>query len=1159
MEKEIGKMETLNLSRLLNLINAVPGYTNLAAELGQLKGAKADVIDAARPYLIAALYQTLRRPVVIITAHAEESRKLYEQISLWLGSTDVKLMPEADALPYERIVSDLPTALERLRAFSALAHTQKEIPPVIVPATALIQKTAPFAEFTTAFHTIKEEAVSDPLVLMKRWQSLGYTLESTVEIPGTMSRRGGIIDIFPPTSDMPARLEFFGNTIESIRLYDPANQRSVRRIPSITIGPATELLAPFAENGPRPEDILKTLDFTNCSEETRQSFSHELSELYRGQKTVSKEFYAPLFNQDSLLSYLPENTLLIIDEPLSVQRTIEDFDTKASELYKDGQKQGELPANFPRPYFKWDEIAPSLEKMPRLILSTFGATDKESKFKIDFKPLTSYGGQLPNFIAKIKQMLADQERVILVTHQANRLSEVLGENDIIAPVLTEIRQTPLPGSLTLAQGLLNSGWSLTDTHLFTDAEIFGFTKQQRLQKKRLVARHKIFADIQPDDYVVHIEHGIGRFFGFTVIRNNDMDREFLILQYAGGDKLYVPTDQVDRVSRYVGGGEQPPTLSRLGTQEWMHTKEKVKEAVEEVAEDLLNLYASREVVPGFAYSKDSIWQRELEASFPYIETPDQITAQNEIKEDMEKNKPMDRLICGDVGYGKTEVAIRAAFKAVIDGKQVAVLVPTTVLAQQHFATFTERMKAFPVKIEMLSRFRTPKEQDNVVKRLQEGTIDICIGTHRLLQKDVQFKNLGLLIIDEEQRFGVVHKEYLKKMRQEVDVLTLSATPIPRTLHMSLVGVRDMSTMETPPEDRLPVRTYVAEYDERLIRDAVLRELERNGQVFFVHNRVQSIEITADKLRHLVPEARVSVGHGQMPEGELEKVTTEFMQGKADILVCSTIIESGLDMPNVNTLIINQADRFGLTQLHQLRGRVGRGATLAYAYLLFDKGKRLTAVAEKRLRTIYEATELGAGFSIAIKDLEIRGAGTLLGMRQSGQISAVGFNLYSQMLAAAVEKLKLQKSGVKQTPSTTKLPPPTIDLPLSALIPEDYIDDMVTRLELYQRMADTSEIKQIPILAQEFNDRFGVPPKEVENLLFILKIRALAKNAGIESISNLDGEIIIQLFAGMQLNKQKLSHFYRDGIKIGNSQLRMNLKQPGKGWKTMLEEILGAMK
>ena len=1154
-------METLNITRLLNLISEIPAFSSLLTELRQTNAAAKDnVIDTARPYLIAALYQTLKRPIVIVTAHAEESRKLYEQISVWLGSEDIRLMPEADALPYERIVSDLPTELERLRVLSVLAivHKENKLPLVVIPATALIQKTASFTDFTATFHTIKEEAVCAPTVLMKRWQNLGYAVESTVEIPGTMSQHGGIIDIFPPTSEMPSRLEFFGNTIESIRLYDPMNQRSVKRIPSINVGPATELLAPFAENSPKPETIMSSLDFKNCTEETQQIFTKELSDLYRGQKNVSKEFYAPLFNQDSLLSYLPENTLLIIDEPLSVQRTIEDFDNKAMELRQDQQAQGELPANFPKPYFRWDELAPALERLPRLILSELGIADNKSIHHLDFKLLASYGGQLPMFIAKIKQLLADQQRVVLVTHQANRLSELLGENDIFAPVLTEIKQTPLPGSLTLLQGLLDSGWSLRDSYLFTDAEIFGFTKQQRFQKKRLVASHKIFADIQPDDYVVHVEHGIGKFFGFTVIRNNDMDREFLVLQYAGGDKLYVPTDQVDRVSRYVGGGEQPPTLSRLGTQEWAHTKEKVKEAVEEVAEDLLNLYASREVVPGFAYSKDTIWQRELEASFPYIETPDQITAQNEIKVDMEKSKPMDRLVCGDVGYGKTEVAIRAAFKAVIDGKQVAVLVPTTVLAQQHYATFTERMKAFPIKIEVLSRFRTPKEQDKVVEGLKNGTVDICIGTHRLIQKDVQFKNLGLLIIDEEQRFGVVHKEYLKKMRQEVDVLTLSATPIPRTLHMSLVGVRDMSTMETPPEDRLPVRTYVAEYDERLIRDAVLRELERNGQVFFVHNRVQTIELMADKLRHLIPEARVSVGHGQMPEGELEKVTTEFMQGKSDILVCSTIIESGLDMPNVNTLIVNQADRFGLTQLHQLRGRVGRGVTLAYAYLLFDKGKRLTPVAEKRLRTIYEANALGAGFSIAIKDLEIRGAGTLLGMRQSGQISAVGFNLYSQMLAAAVEKLKLQKSGVMQTPSTTKLPPPTIDLPISALIPEDYVDDMITRLELYQRMADISELKQIPNLAQELNDRFGVPPKEIDNLLYILKIKAMAKDRGIESISNLNGEIIIQLFPGMQLNKQKLAHLYRDGIKIGTSQLRMSLRQPGKGLKTMLEEIIEKM-
>jgi transcription-repair coupling factor (superfamily II helicase) len=1155
-------MGVLNLTRLLNLITEMPAYGNLVAELHLLKGAvNADIIEAARPYLIAALYQTLKRPMIIITAHAEASRKLYEQITIWSHSDKVKFLPESDSLPYERLVSDSSTELDRLRVLSTLANgnREKDPPLVIVPATALIQKTTSYQDFIGMFHNIKEGATYDPMALMKRWQSLGYLVESTVEIPGTMSKRGGIIDIFPPTSELPARLEFFGNTIESIRLYDPTNQRSVKKTDSITIGPATELLSPFSENGIKLEDLLKNIDFSNCSEETRQHFVKELSELYRGQKTVSQEFYAPLFNQDSFLSYLPDNTLLIIDEPISIQRTVEDYDNKANELRKSQQEQGELPVNFPRSYFNWDELTPTLDKIPRLMLSTLGVADNKSIHQLGFVSPPDYGGQLPSFMAKVKQMLAEKQLVVLVTHQANRLSELLEEDDIVAPVLAEIKQMPLPGSLTLLQGLLSSGWSLHDTHLFTDSEIFGFTKQQRLQKKRLVARHKLFADIQPGDYVVHIEHGIGKFIGFTLMKANNVDREFIVLQYAAGDKLYVPTDQVDRVGRYVGGGDQPPTLSRLGTQEWTNTKQKVKEAVEEVAEDLLNLYASREVVPGFAYSRDTIWQRELEASFPYIETPDQITAQKEIKEDMEKSKPMDRLICGDVGYGKTEVAIRAAFKAVMDGKQVAVLVPTTVLAQQHYNTFTERMKAFPMKIEVLSRFRTPKEQDKVIERLKDGTVDICIGTHRLIQKDVQFKNLGLLIIDEEQRFGVAHKEYLKKMRQEVDVLTLSATPIPRTLHMSLVGVRDMSTMETPPEDRLPVKTYVAEYDERLIREAVLRELERNGQVFFVHNRVQSIEIVAEKLRNLIPEARVSVAHGQMPEGELEKVTSEFMQVKSDVLVCSTIIESGLDMPNVNTLIINQADRFGLTQLYQLRGRVGRGATLAYAYFLFDKGKRLTAVAEKRLRIIYEATELGAGFSIAMKDLEIRGAGTLLGMRQSGQISAVGFNLYSQMLATAVEKLKSQKNGVPQEKSSSKLPLPTIDLPLSALIPDDYVDDLVTRLELYQRMADINDLKQIPILTQELNDRFGVPPKEVENLLYILKIKALAKDTGIESISTLDNEIILQLFAGMQFTKMKLGSFMREGIRIGTSQLRISLKQPGKGWQRILEEILGHIK
>jgi transcription-repair coupling factor (superfamily II helicase) len=594
-------------------------------------------------------------------------------------------------------------------------------------------------------------------------------------------------------------------------------------------------------------------------------------------------------------------------------------------------------------------------------------------------------------------------------------------------------------------------------------------------------------------------------------------------------------------------------LNRLGTQEWTRTKQRAKEAAEDVAQELLALYATREVIPGFAFSGDSVWQQELEASFPYVETPDQIKVQGEVKEDMEKAEPMDRLVCGDVGYGKTEVAIRAAFKAVMDGKQVAVLVPTTVLAQQHFATFSQRLDAFPVRIEVLSRFKTPSEQQAILKRLADGSVDICIGTHRLLQKDVVFKNMGLLIIDEEQRFGVAHKEHLKKLRQEVDVLTLSATPIPRTLHMSLVGVRDMSTMETPPEQRLPIKTYVAEYNERLIREAILRELERNGQVFFVHNRVQSIAFAAGKLQSLIPEARIAIAHGRMPEIKLEAVMTDFARGKSDVLVCTTIIESGLDMPNVNTLIVNRADKAGLTQLYQLRGRVGRGANLAYAYFLYDKGKHLTPNAEKRLKTIFEATELGAGFGIAMKDLEIRGAGTLLGPRQSGHISAVGFSLYCRLLADAVEERKARIAGAKEPPP--RLPPPSLDLPLAAYIPEEYVADVDTRLSLYQSLAKLDRPERVEEIAKEFSDRFGALPVEVENLLYAVKIKVLAAKAGIESISTEEGQIVARLFDGMKFTPQQRALTFPDGIRMGTSQLSLNLKRLGKEWQKVLEGIL----
>ncbi len=1042
----------LDLTQLLQLIEEMPTYRRLIDELErETDDARVAVLDAAKPYLIAALYRGLRRPMMVVTAQPENAKKLYEQLYIWCASSQVKLFPEPEALAYERVASDNSVEMERLQVLSALANgigrdaLSPGPPLVIISAPAFMQKTVSHNDFASTCHTIRVGMEVVPFDLLSRWQAMGYRLEGMVEVPGTMSHRGGIIDVYPPTSELPARLEFLGNTVDSLRLFDPISQRSLRAVPSLAIAPATEMLAPLLGKKPAVATVLDSLDLAGCNGEVRRQFDKELTALLNKEATGNMQFYVPLFNQDSMLNYLPQDGLLVLDEPSSIRQVVESVHMKADGLRAEKVERRELPVGFPRPYFTWEEVEPSVKSRQSLLLSAWGTPEGEPCHGLSFASAPSYAGQLPVLAKKAKQMLDQKQRLIIVSHQSGRLSELLEEEGLIAPSLSEIKRVPPPGSLTLLQGLLAEGWVMNgDTYLLTDAEIFGFTKQRRLLKKHPASHHRLFVDITPGDYVVHVEHGIARFAGVTTMRADNGNKEYLVLEYAAGDKLYVPTDQIDRVTRYIGAGEQPPVLSRLGTQEWTRTKQRVKESVANIAKELLALYAVREVVPGFAFSPDTVWQQELEASFPYVETPDQIEVQKQVKEDMQKAKPMDRLVCGDVGYGKTEIAIRAAFKAAMDSRQVAVLVPTTVLAEQHFATFSQRLAAFPIRIEVLSRFRTAKEQQTILDGLVGGTVDICIGTHRLLQKDVAFKNLGLLVIDEEQRFGVVHKEHLKQKRREVDVLTLSATPIPRTLHMSLVGVRDMSVMETPPEARLPVKTYVAEYNDRLVREAILRELERNGQVFFVHNRVQSIAYVAGRLQALVPEARIAIGHGQMPEEELERVMADFFQGKSDVLVCTSIIESGLDMPNVNTLIINQADKFGLTQLYQLRGRVGRGANLAYAYFLYEKGKQLTPTAEKRLKTIFEATELGAGFGIAMKDLEIRGAGTLLGVRQSGHIGAVGFNLYCQLLAQAVEEEKARLAGRSvEEVKASRLPPPTIDLPLPAYIPEDYVADLNT--------------------------------------------------------------------------------------------------------------------
>ena len=1199
----------MNLSCLLPLIDEISGYRQLLEALRQGGEQRVVVLDAAKPYLLASLYRELGRPMLVVTPRPEGAKQLQDQLLSW--SSDALIFPEPDSLPYERLASDPATIQQRIKALATLCLVNKESgfmgatpffalhekgftkppfrtdkngsvfmgatpldvsndtqsskkPLIIASAHAIAQKTLPPADFRSTAHTIWHGMKVNIDELLAKWMAMGYEREHMVEVPGSFSRRGGIIDIYSPSSDLPARIELFGDEVESIRLFDPLTQRSVKLVSSIAVVNAKEVFSNFSSQGLTPKEVLNQLDLSGCQIEARQRLEHEVEKLLGGERIEGPEFYTPLFSSGNLVDYLSPEAVLVLDQPAEIEQAMGELDAQARELRREQIARGELPRNFPIPYLTWGEFSPRIEGMERRLSlwSWQGDWREASEPLIPFTSAPSYGGRLAAFLKDIKEML-QEKRIIIVSHQARRLSELLEEQDIIAPPLAHIEEPPPLGAIALVNGSLAQGWVMGSVILLTDAELFGFTKKQRRVRRHPIRQAGFLSELAVGDYVVHIEHGIARFAGTTMMSLGEAGRlapilsgqsaaekEYLVLEYAAGDRLYVPNDQVDRVGRYIGPSAQPPALSRLGTQEWARAKQRVRQAAGELAKELLDLYAAREVIPGFAYSPDTTWQEDLEASFPYLETPDQIQAVLEIKEDMERAKPMDRLVCGDVGYGKTEVALRAAFKAVLDGAQVAVLVPTTVLAQQHFQTFTERLGAFPVNVAVLSRFRSEREQQEVIAGLKKGTIDIVIGTHRLLQKDVLFKNLGLVVIDEEQRFGVAHKEHLKKLRKEVDVLTLTATPIPRTLHMSLSGVRDMSTMETPPEERLPIKTYISEYDERLIREAILREFDRGGQVFFVHNRVNSIHRIASRLAELVPEAVIAIGHGQMPEEQLESVMLEFSQGQIDILVSTTIIESGLDIPNVNTLIVNDADRLGLAQLYQLRGRVGRGANRAYAYFLYNKGKLLTPQAQRRLKTIFEATELGAGFRIAMRDLEIRGAGNLLGAEQSGHIGAVGFDLYCRLLAEAVEDLRA--GGLKRAPTPQ---PPTIDLPLRAHIPAEYVADLDTRLTLYQRLANLSATNQVAEMAEELDDRFGPIPTQVSNLLYAVKVKILAMEAGVQSIATENGQVVLKMVEGKKVEKALLEHAVGDGVKAGINKVRLDMKRLGPRWQEALEGVL----
>ncbi|HCP22746.1 MAG TPA: transcription-repair coupling factor [Dehalococcoidia bacterium] len=1133
--------------------------------------------QGARAAFLASLWCRQQGPILVITPRPEDARRLHDQLLTYVGEDQpIHLLPEPEVLPFERLAADANTGNQRLSALAALAAAGKssgvtpDMQPLVVCSigSALIY-TLPPELMAGVYPTTGELSLwktGDRVRLadlLTQWVDLGYRHEPVVEAPGSFSHRGGILDVYPTGADWPLRIELFDDEIDTIRYFDPVSQRSIRQTDRVHLVPAREQL-PGLTNPQTIESLTGALDYAKCNDEVRDRMAEEMALLDSAPNPETYWFYNGLCNQAHLMEYIGANGLVVLERSGRVEAEAQELEERFDRMREAREDRGELPMNFPAPHMGWEEFSNRLSGVPQMQLQTWVSDDEDRIFQ----PSNQYYGKLDDAAADIRRHQESNHAVVAVTQHQRRVAEILEQEGIGVTQSDSVDTAPSPGQVTLLPGSLREGWTVelpkdgedngdaTTLVLLTDSELFGTVKEQRYRRRRRVEHgpEVVLADLVPGTHVVHIDHGVAQFAGTTHIGEGDDEKEYLILEYAENDKLYVPTDHLDRVSAYVGAQDQQPSLTRLSTSEWTRVKQKVKAATREMAEELLRVNAARALAEGHEHSGDTVWQQELEDSFPFVETPDQATAIADVKQDMETPRPMDRLICGDVGYGKTEVALRAAFKSVSDGMQVGVLVPTTVLAQQHYATFSERLSPFPVKVEVLSRFRTAKEQQGVIEGLKDGSVDIVIGTHRLLQKDVHFKNLGLAVVDEEQRFGVSHKERLKRLRQQVDVLTLSATPIPRTLNMALAGIRDLSTMESAPEARLPVKTFVSEYSEDVIKEAILREMERGGQVFYLHNRVRTIHQAAGDILKLVPNARVMVGHGQMPESDLEDVMVNFANHEADVMVCTTIIESGLDMPNVNTLIVERADRFGLAQLYQLRGRVGRGEHRAYTYLLAPRGRRTTEAAEHRLQAILEASELGAGFRIAMRDLEIRGAGNILGANQSGHIQEVGLDLYTQLLNQAVKELE-EASGKQATGEPLIADLPRVELPLNARIPEDYVDHLPTRLAVYQRLAKMTDRDDVPEIREELQDRFGPLPEEVENLLTLADLRAMAAAVGIESITRGSEAINLALRTPVGGARVPLQRALGPNVQVGNSQMQMPLRRLGDEWLSRLIRVL----
>jgi transcription-repair coupling factor (superfamily II helicase) len=1114
-----------------------------------------DLPVAARPALIGAIADHHNKWIVVLSGRSDRSEDLAMAVEEFVSPVRrCRVWPAPETVPYERLPSDPATSADRIEMLTGLGRSQE--PEIMFASAAGLSHAVTSAKDLASRTLCIEQGSPTSLSQILEWaMNVGYELVTVVQRVGEIARRGGIIDIFPPGTSDPIRLDFFGDELDTIRRFDSSSQRSHERINGVTLSPAIEL--PVWKL-PEAASQMSSLELEGLRPEVREEFQRMLDKAALGVIPSSPDIFAPylLDQPETLVSHLPDDALVILDDPATTEFAGRQHDAHASEHYAAALNSRELPPGLPDPFIRFDDVMKSILHRQTVALGTPEMSNGPWQ-RLNARSWTvpgAYGGRVANLAADLRRLTGDGWKVCVATDQVDRLSEILESCDLFPRRTKHDTSGTIPplesGHIEVLPSSIDGGFLVDQVRLvlITDLEIYGFHKRVRAPGRRRRESAREFAtSLTPGDIVVHVDHGVARFSGLVRIEHGGVEREYLLLEFAKGDKLYVPVDQSHRVTLYSSGGLLP-ALSTLGSGEWVRTKRRVRRAVRDMAYELLSLYAARDSSRGHVFGPDSTWDLELASSFPFAETVDQASAIADVKADMSTDRPMDRLICGDVGFGKTEIAIRAAFKAVHAGKQVAVLVPTTVLALQHFTTFSQRLAAYPVRIDMLSRLRSDKEQREVVDGLHQGSVDIVIGTHRLIQRDVSFRDLGLAVVDEEQRFGVRQKEFLKQLRNEVDIITMSATPIPRTLHIALAGIRDISIIETAPQARLPIRTFVTETNDHLIREVVLREIDRGGQVFFVHNRVQTIGRTLERLRRLLPEARFGVGHGQMDEEVLESVMLKFVAGEFDVLVCTTIIESGVDIQNANTIVIDNADAFGLTQLYQLRGRVGRGSHRAYAYLFYRPGKHLTADALARLEAIQEATELGAGLKVALRDMEIRGAGNILGAEQSGHIAEIGYELYLRLLAQAVEEAKLGKPVAEQRPIT-------MDLPLTALIPAAYIQDVELRLSTYRSIAGIEDNRGVNAMREELRDRFGEPPVEVERLLALIGLRIRCQELGIESVVEREREIVIHPIDTGTVNTQKLIAQFGHAIKVTPRSVRLRLPELEVEWSKALDLIL----